>query len=438
MIDYSPHRVLIIGGGFGGLKAALALRRPPVEVTLIDKRNFHLFQPLLYQVATGQLSPANIAAPLRSLLRRRRNCRVWMGEVVDIDVANRTAKLGDGAEAPYDTLIVAAGARHSYFGHDEWEPHAPGLKTIEDATRMRQQMLVAFERAERTTDPEVRKGLLTFVIVGAGPTGVELAGALSEVARHTLKHEFRTIDPTEAQILLVEAGPKPLSMYPQHLIDAATRDLARLHVTLRTGTMVTQIEPDWVTFKVGEKTESIRAHTVLWAAGVQASPLGKKLASATGVETDRAGRVPVQPDLTIAGHPEIFVIGDLANCPGEDGKPLPGLAPVAMQQGEYVAKAIYDRLEGRTTSPFHYRDWGSMAVIGRGSAIGVIKRWHVKGFVAWLIWLFIHLMSIMQFANRLLVLIQWGYSYLLYGRSARLITGEVELEDQDVGRPHEP
>lgn len=420
------HCVVIIGGGFGGLKAAVKLRKPGVEMTLIDKRNFHLFQPLLYQVATGELSPANIAVPLRSVLRRRRNCRVWMGEVVEIDVAHRVVRLRDGAEAPYDTLIVAAGARHSYFGRDDWEPLAPGLKTIEDATEMRQRVLAAFEKAERTSDPEERKGLLTFMIVGAGPTGVELAGALSEVARHTLKNDFRSIDPTEANIVLVEAGPKPLGVYPEHLIEAAKRDLARLHVTVRTNTKVTQIEPEWVTLDAGGTIERVHTHTVLWAAGVQASPLGMQLAAATGIATDRAGRVPVQPDLTIAGHPEIIVIGDLANCPGDDGKPLPGLAPVAMQQGEYAARLIYDRLEGRQTSPFRYRDWGSMAVIGRGSAIGLLRRWQVKGLIAWLVWLFIHLMSIVQFQNRVLVLIQWGYSYIFRTRSARLITGESD------------
>lgn len=428
----SPHRVVIIGGGFGGLKAAVKLRKPSVEVTLIDKRNFHLFQPLLYQVATGQLSPANIAAPLRSVLRRRRNCRVWMGEVVAIDVASRVVRLSDGSEAPYDTLIVAAGARHSYFGHNEWEPLAPGLKTIEDATEMRHRVLEAFEQAERTTDLDERKGLLTFVIVGAGPTGVELAGALSEVARHTLKHDFRSINPADAQILLVEAGPVPLEVYPQPLIESAQRDLMRLHVTMRPNTRLIGIEPEWVTLDASGTIERLRAHTVLWAAGVQASPLGKQLAAATGVVADRAGRVPVQPDLTIAGHPEIIVIGDLASCPGDNGKPLPGLAPVAMQEGEYAAGLIYDRFEGRQTSPFHYRDWGSMAVIGRGSAIGLLHRWQVKGFIAWLLWLFVHLMSIMQFQNRLLVLIQWGYSYIFRSRSARLITGENNTRGTDT------
>ena len=428
MPSQPPHRVVIIGGGFGGLKAAVKLRRPSVEVTLIDKRNFHLFQPLLYQVATGQLSPANIAAPLRSVLRRRRNCRVWLGEVVEIDVANRAVRLRDGAEAPYDTLVVAAGSRHSYFGRNEWEALAPGLKTIEDATEMRHRVLDAFERAERTIDPSERNALLTFVIVGAGPTGVELAGALSEVAWHTLKHDFRSINPSEAQILLVEAGPKPLEIYPEPLIEAAQRDLARLHVTLRTNTRVTQIEPEWVTLDAGGTIEQVHAHTVLWAAGVQASPLGKQLAAATSLVTDRAGRVPVQPDLTIAGHPEIIVIGDLANCAGENGKPLPGLAPVAMQQGEYAARLIDNRLEGHQTAPFRYRDWGSMAVIGRGSAIGLLRRWQVKGSIAWLTWLFIHLMSIMQFQNRVLVLIQWGSSYLFRSRSARLITGESSRE----------
>ena len=422
----SSYRVVIIGGGFGGLKAALKFRRSDVSVTLIDKRNFHLFQPLLYQVATGQLSPANIAAPLRSVLRRRKNCRVWMGEVVEIDVGKRFVKLRDGTGVPYDALIVAAGAGHSYFGHAHWEALAPGLKTIEDATEIRQRVLSAFEQAERTLDPEERKALLSFVIVGAGPTGVELAGALSEVARHTLKHEFRSIDPTEAQILLVEAGPKPLGMYPEKLVEATKRDLARLHVTLLTDAKVSNIEPDWVTLDSSGKEVRIHAHTILWAAGVQASPLGKQLAAATGVEVDRAGRVPVQPDLTIAGHPEIIVIGDLANCPGADGKPLPGLAPVAMQQGEYAARLIYDRLRGRQTPPFRYRDWGSMAVIGRGSAVGILLGWKVKGFIAWLAWLFVHLMSIMQFQNRLLVLIQWGYTYLFRTRSARLITGKDE------------
>jgi NADH dehydrogenase len=419
-----PHRVVIIGGGFGGLAAARALRSTPVEVTLVDRRNHHLFQPLLYQVATGELSPANIASPLRGILRRQKNCRVLMGEVFDFDVPGRRVLLADGS-LEYDSLIVAAGTRHSYFGRDDWEPLAPGLKTIEDATEIRKRILFAFEAAEREIDPAKIKEWLTFVIVGGGPTGVELAGALAEIAHYTLKHDFRSIRPSEATILLVEASPVPLSHYPEELARKSQRALETLRVVVRTDSKVTDVADSHVVVQSGERSETIPTRTVLWAAGVTASPLGRKLATGAGAETDRAGRVIVGPDLTLAGHPNLFVIGDLASFTPEGGKPLPGLAPVAMQQGEYVARLIASRLVGVTLPPFRYRDRGSLAVIGRYSAVALLWGRQFSGLLAWFIWLFIHLMAITQFRNRLLVLVQWGWTYFTWDRGARLITGET-------------
>ncbi len=427
------HRVAIVGGGFGGLYAAQALRKAPVEVALVDRRNFHLFQPLLYQVATGALSPANIAAPLRAVLKKQRNARVLLGEVVDFNLEQRVVTLKDGA-VPYDSLIVAAGARHHYFGHPEWERYAPGLKTIEDATTMRRKVLSAFEQAERATDAAARQALLTFVVVGGGPTGVELAGAVAEVAHYTLRGNFRSIDPRSARILLLEAADRVLGSYPPKLSQKAERSLARMGVTVRTRTAVTDVQPDRVTVRTGEQTEVVRAHTVLWGAGVQASPLGAILARATGAPLDRAGRVIVQPDCSLPGRPEVFVIGDLANYPSPAGQPLPGVAPVAMQQGKYVADLIVRRLKGEPPrKPFRYRDRGSMATIGRAAAVADLGWIWLSGWLAWMAWLCIHLIYIVHFDNRVLVLFQWAWNYFTRGRSARLITGEEPVEAPSTG-----
>lgn len=424
------HHVVIVGGGFGGLYAARALRGAPLRITLIDRRNFHLFQPLLYQVATGGLSPANIAAPLRGILARQRNARVLLGEVRDVDVDQRRVVLADGSVA-YDTLVVATGAVHSYFGHDEWAAAAPGLKTIEDATDIRRRILLAFENAERQADPDRARAWLTFVVIGGGPTGVELAGALAEIARRTLRDNFRHIDPASATILLVEGADRILPLFPPPLSRRAEQSLRRLGVTVRTRTLVTDIRSDGVVLRTGDHEEHVAARTVLWAAGVQASPLGRTLAARTGAALDRAGRVAVQPDLTLPGHPEIFVIGDLALCRDERGEALPGIAPVAMQQARYVARVIRCRLRrgGRTVpaaafAPFRYRDRGIMATIGRAAAVARVGRLHFWGYPAWLVWLFIHLLFLIEFQNRVLVMIQWAWNYFTRNRSARLITGE--------------
>ncbi len=415
-------RVVIVGGGFGGLYAARALKRAPADVTLVDRRNFHLFQPLLYQVATGALSPANIAAPLRSIVKRQRNTRVLLAEVRGFDPGRRVAAT-DAGELPYDVLAVATGATHAYFGHDAWAGHAPGLKTLEDATDMRRRVLLAFEEAEVAADAVRRKKLLTFVLVGAGPTGAELAGALAEIARKTLRDDFRSIDSADARIVLVEAGPRVLPSYPEDLSEKARAQLASLGVDVRVGATVTDVRDGAVDVSHDGHVETIEAGTVLWAAGVAASPLGKALASAAGAETDRAGRVRVAPDLTLPGHPEIFVIGDLATVPGPDGRPLPGVAPVAMQEGRHVARTIRAHLAGRPSpGPFVYRDRGSMATIGRGRAVADLGFVRFGGTVAWLAWLFIHLMYLVQFGNRVLILVQWAWSYLTWNRSARLIT----------------
>ena len=421
-----PHRVVIIGGGFGGLSAARALKRAPVEVTLVDRCNYHLFQPLLYQVATGALSPANIAAPLRRVLRHQKNTRVLLAEAVDIDVANRRVVLSDGEEA-FDTLIVATGARHAYFGKDQWEVFAPGLKTIEDAIHIRRRILLAFEAAERESDPEKIRAWLTFVIVGAGPTGVELAGQLGEIANDTLKNDFRRINTSEARILLVEGADRVLPPFPPPLSRSAQKMLERLGVTVRTGAVVTDIAPHMVTLREGQLAETISTRTVLWAAGVQASPLGRILADKTGTALDRSGRVVVEPDLSLPGHPEIFVIGDLAHFSHEGGKPLPGIAQPAMQEGSYVAKVVQQRLRGKSVEPFRYFDLGNMATIGRAAAVADLSWVRFSGLPAWLVWLFVHLMYIVEYQNRLLVLLQWAWNYYTFNRSARLITGKSPL-----------
>ena len=414
----------IVGGGFGGLYAALHLGRLPVRVTLLDRRNFHLFQPLLYQVATGGLSPANIAAPLRAVLKRQANTRVLLAEVTGIDLTNRTVTLGHGGTLSYDTLIVAAGARHHYFGQPGWEALAPGLKTIEDATELRRRILLAFETAERTEDPAMRAASLTFVIIGGGPTGVEMAGAISELSRLTLKRNFRRIDPAAARILLLEGADRLLPPYPPKLSAKAERALNRFGVEVWTQARVTEIQANRVTVHRGAAVEQIACSTVIWAAGVKASPLGKILADATGVALDRAGRISVQTDLTLPNHPNIFVIGDMALAHGPDGKPFPGIAPVAMQQGRFVADTLGKRFRGQAIGSFRYSDKGTMATIGRGSAVAVVFGLKLSGLPAWLAWLFIHLMYLIAFENRLLVMMQWFWNYVTRNRSARLITGE--------------
>ena len=419
----SAHRVALIGCGFGGLYAAKALKRAPVDLTVFDRRNFHLFQPLLYQVATGALSPGEIASPIRNILRDQKNTRVLLEEVRDLDAANRQLLFSDGRSFDYDTLIVATGSTHSYFDHPEWSALAPGLKTIEDATEMRRRILKAFESAEIENDPAKRKALLTFVVVGAGPTGVELAGALGEIANDTLRHDFRSINPADAQILLLEGADRVLPLYPPDLSRSAEKSLIDLGVRTRVNCRVTEIDADGVEVHYGDRTDRIATKTVLWAAGVRASSLGKVLADRAGAQLDRAGRVTVEPDLTIAGHPEIFIIGDLANFTHQTGKPLPGVAPVAMQEGRYVAGLIQERLRNAKAAPFHYWDKGSLATIGKASAVADLGRVHFSGLLAWLAWLFIHLMYLVGFDNRVLVLLKWFFNYLTNNRGARLITG---------------
>jgi NADH:ubiquinone reductase (H+-translocating) len=419
-------RVVIVGGGFGGLYAARSLKHAAVDVTLIDRRNFHLFQPLLYQVATGALSPGEIASPLRYVLNRQKNTRVLLAEVMDIDVDKREVVLNDHSRVPYDTVIFATGATHSYFGHPEWEPFAPGLKTVEDATEIRTRVLLAFERAERITDdPQARHASLTFVIVGGGPTGVELAGAIAEISRDTLKKDFRSINPADANIFLIEGTDRLLPTYPPKLSRAAERALIKLGVHTRTGAMVTGIDEHGVAVKSGNSVTEIPARTVLWAAGVAASPIGKMLSDRLGLTLDKAGRVPVEPDLSVAGHPELLVIGDLAAFL-QDGKQVPGVAPTAIQQGHYAAKLITSRLRNENPKPFRYFDKGSLATIGRNQAVAEIGPFQFSGILAWLAWLFIHLLYIVEFENRLLIVVQWAYDYFTHNRGARLITGEQQ------------
>lgn len=424
--NQSSHQVVIVGGGFGGLYAAKALGKVPVDVTLIDKRNFHLFQPLLYQVATGTLSPADISSPLRSVLNRNKNTKVLMGEVIDIDPEQRQVILSN-QELPYDSLIIATGVSHHYFGNDDWEKVAPGLKTVENALEMRRRIFIAFEAAEKETDPEKRRALLTFVVVGGGPTGVELAGAIAELAYSTLKQDFRNIDTTETRILLLEGMDRILPPYAPELSAEAEASLQRLGVTIQTKTLVTNVADNIVTIRQGEQTEQIAAHTILWAAGVKASPMGEVLAKRAGAQLDRAGRVIVEPDLSISGHPNIFVIGDLANFSHETGKPLPGVAPVAMQEGQYIAALIQQRLLGNNLTAFRYVNRGSLAVIGRNAAVVDLGFVKFSGFLAWLAWLFIHIYYLIEFDNKLVVLTQWGWNYFTRNRGARLITGEESL-----------
>ena len=408
-------RVIVIGGGFGGLYATRALRRAPVEITVLDRRNHHVFQPLLYQVAMAVLSPGDIASPIRWILRGQRNVEVFLGEAARIDVARRTVHLTDGAAFSYDYLIVAAGTTHDYFGHDDWRPFAPGLKTIEDALEIRRRVLLAFERAERESDASRRAALLTFVLVGGGPTGVELAGAMAEIARHSLARDFRHIDPSSSKIILLEGGPTVLSTFPESLREAARHDLERLGVEVRTNTIVTRIGAGFV--EAGETR--IAAETILWAAGVAASPLGRTL----GAPVDRSGRVLINPDLTIPGHPEVFVIGDLASLPGPHGRPLPGVAQVAMQMGAHASRNILRAVEGQPRREFVYRDYADMATIGRASAVADFHWMQLKGLIAWLAWLFVHIFNLIGFRNRLVVMVQWAWAYVSFQRAIRLITG---------------
>ena len=430
-----PH-VVIVGGGFGGLYAAKSLKNAPVRVTLIDKRNFHLFQPLLYQVATGTLSPADIASPLRVVLSKHKNTQVLLDKVVDIDPEAKKVFLEDKDALDYDALIVATGVSHHYFGNDQWQTDAPGLKTVEDALEMRHRIFMAFEAAEKEPDPQKRQALLTFVVVGGGPTGVELAGAIAEIAHKSVKDDFRDIDTTQARILLFEGMDRVLPPYPEKSSAQAQRALEELGVEIRTKTLVTNIADNTVTFRQGDRTETLEAHTILWAAGVKASFIGKVLAQKAGAELDRAGRVIVEPDLSLKDYSDIFVIGDLANFSHQGDRPLPGVAPVAMKEGEYVAKVVVRRIQGKEVKPFEYFDIGSLAVIGQNQAVVNLGFAKLSGFLAWLIWVFAHIYYLIEFDNKLVVMVQWGWNYITKGRGARLITGKsslpLELDKPDV------
>jgi NADH dehydrogenase len=428
------HRVVVIGGGFGGLQAAARLARAPVEVTLIDRRNFHLFQPLTYQVATGALPAEEICYPLRAIFKRRRNVRVLLGEVTGIDLEAKAVRVEPGAgeagpfSVPYDTLIAAGGSRYSYFGHDEWQELAPEVKSLESALAVRGRILSAFEAAELEPDEERRRGWLTFVVVGAGPTGVEMAGQIGELARDTLRRDFRTIDSREGRVLLVEMADRVLTTFPPSLSGKAARSLEHLGVTPLLRRTVVEIDEQSVTVESPESgRERIPARTVIWAAGVTASSLAGRLAETTAAELDRAGRVSVDPDLTLPGHPEVFALGDMVRVRGEDGEPqpLPGVAPVAMQQGRYAAKVVKARLRGSEHGPFRYRDKGNLATIGRARAVADLHAVRLSGFPAWVTWLVVHLWYLIGFQNRLLVLIRWSFSFFTRGRGGRLIE-EVE------------
>jgi NADH dehydrogenase len=424
-----PPHVVVVGGGFGGLYAVRALNGAPVRITLIDRRNHHLFQPLLYQVATAALNPSNIATPIRAVLRRQKNVTVLLAEATAVDLARKKVMLEEG-ELDFDSLILATGAAHSYFGHDDWAPFAPGLKSIEDALEIRRRVLLAYEAAEREPEDERRREWLTFVIVGGGPTGVELAGALAEISRHTLARDFRHIDPTQARVILVEGVDRVLPPFPPELSEKAREQLVRLGVEVRTAARVTGVDPAGVT--IG--TERIAARTVLWAAGVAASPLARSL----GVPLDRAGRVPVSPELAVPGHPEVFVIGDLSSLQHE-GKPVPGLAPAAIQMGRHAAENIRRAIRGEPLLPFHYRDKGSLATIGRGAAVAAFPKSQWSGLIAWWMWLLVHIFFLIGFRNRVLVMLEWAWAYLTWHRGARLITGDSRLprpptiQEQEIG-----
>ncbi|AFY74048.1 NADH dehydrogenase, FAD-containing subunit [Synechococcus sp. PCC 7502] len=419
----TQKHIVIIGGGFGGLYAAQKLQGIDARITLIDKRNFHLFQPLLYQVATGVLSPADIASPLRGVLANQKNTTVLMGEVKDIDPDSKKIYVSGGEEIDYDYAIVATGVSHHYFGNDHWSQWAPGLKTVEDAINIRRRILDAFETAEKETDPEKRKALLTFVVIGGGPTGVELAGAIGELANHTLHDEFSNINTTEAEILLLEGFERILPPYAPDLSASATDALTKLGVTVKTGAIVTNIHDHVVTFRCGDRTEEVTAQTILWAAGVKASALGEILAKRADAPLDRVGRVMVSPDLSVPNHPSLFVIGDLAHYAHQDeGKPLPGVAPVAMQQGEFIAKLLKAQIRNLPLPQFRYVDRGSLAVIGRNAAVVDLRFMKLTGMPAWLIWTFLHIFYLVEFDNQLVVMVQWAFNYFTRKRGARIIT----------------
>jgi NADH dehydrogenase len=446
-VDRGLHRVVVVGGGFGGLQAALKLSRGPVDLTVVDRRNFHLFQPLTYQVATGALAPEEIAYPLRAIFKRRPNVRVVMAEASDFDLEGRNVELHsvDGIPAPpslpYDSLIVAGGSRYSYFGHDDWSEFAVEVKSLESALTVRSRILSAFEAAELEPDPERRAEWLTFVVVGAGPTGVEVAGQIAELARDTLRHDFRAIDPRTGRILLVEAVDRVLTSFPPSLSAKAARSLEGLGVTPLLGRTVVGVDADGVTVKDGSgASDRLPARTVIWAAGVTASSLAARLGELAGAERDRAGRVIVEPDLTLPGHPDVFALGDMVRVRGADGAPLdlPGVAPVAMQQGRHAAKVVRARMRGRDIEPFRYRDKGNLATIGRARAVADVKGMRLSGFIAWIAWLVVHLWYLVGFQNRIIVFIRWAISFAGHGRAARLITGEVveaevSLQRRDAG-----
>ena len=426
------HHVVIVGGGFGGLYAAQKLAKAPVKVTLIDKRNFHVFQPLLYQVATGGLSPADISSPLRALLSKNKNTEVLMGEVTEIDPEQQTVKLRY-RDVKYDSLILATGVTHQYFGND-WEQNAPGLKTIENALEIRRRVFISFESAEKEPNPERRKDWLTFVLVGGGPAGVELAGALAELAHGTLKEDFRNIDTSEAEIILLQSREHILPVYPPHLSLKARKSLEKLGVTVKTGVRVDDIRGQLVTYRDGDKLEQIRTRTVLWTAGMKASPIANMLAECADAQLDQAGRVIVEPDFHLAKYKNIFVVGDLAHYPDGEGGILPGTAPVAMQEGFYVARFIRNGIQNRPLKPFKYTDWGNLAVIGKHQAVVDMGWLKLSGFLAWFVWLFIHVFYLLEFDNKLIVMIQWAWSYFTDSKGARLITTpgkdpEIKLED---------
>ena len=432
------RRVLIIGGGFAGLNAAFALEGTPAEVTVVDRRNFHLFQPLLYQVAIGGLSPADISSPIRALLSRRRNCRVILGEVASIDIVGRSVSLGDGEQLAYDTLVVAAGSHTHYYGRDEWVSVAPGLKTIEDAVEIRRRVLGAFENAERTVDPAQRQPWLTFAVVGGGPTGVELAGAIGELALSTLRNDFRSFRSSEVRVLLFEGGDRILPAFGRPRRQAAQRALARLGVTVCSGSRVSAVDATGLTVQESGAERRALARTVLWAAGVRASGIGGRIADAAGAVTSASGRVVVEPDFTVPGHPEVFVIGDLASHSHQGGEPLPETADVAIAEGKYVGRLIKRELAGRPRPEFSFRSQGRLAVIGRSFAVAELGPLRLTGWVAWMSWLFIHLLKLVEYENRVLVAIQWGWSYVTRNRSARLITlscpCDVQSDPDRAGR----
>ena len=417
----AKHRVVVVGGGFGGLHTGKALTGADIEVTLLDRRNYHLFQPLLYQVATGGLSPGEIAAPLRAIFEWQKNLRVLMTEVTGFDIGRKVV-LTQMGEIPYDSLVLAAGAKTTYFGNEKWALIAPSLKNIEDATKLRARLLNAFEEAEKENDPDKRRALLTFLIVGGGPTGVELAGALSEIANDALREEFRSFDPEDARILILDAGPRILSAFSEKLAKSAERQLIELNVLCRSGVRVLEVSSEGAKVSVNGREEFIPSRTVIWAAGVTGSPLAKALAEAAKLELVRGGKLAVEPDCTLPGHREIFVIGDLAHFQHGLEKPLPGVCQTAMQMGDYVGDLISKRLEGKTKPAFRYWDKGNMAVIGRNRAIAAVGGFEFSGYFAWLLWAFIHVLYLVNFQSRIIVAIRWGFDYFSFNRGARLIT----------------